>query len=218
MDFEQKEIKVTGMGQAVLLFRHVVVEIVTTQVPIDSIHGELASERSPEDRHSSQSRRFSHHSHQKANAMAVKDEELGSLAQSTRQADLGQTRGILLFIGIATLLLNGFMFLNARKEVTDVGVGPADFDRVLNLVRVIYGAGILLGAFFVTAGILVKKYPVPMTVMSLILYVGSAAGFGMLDPSSLAKGAIIKVIIVVALAKSVQTAWAYQRERDGGAV
>ena len=150
--------------------------------------------------------------------MAVKDEELGSLAQSTRQADLGQTRGILLFIGIATLLLNGFMFLNARKEVTDVGVGPADFDRVLNIVRVIYGAGILLGAFFVTAGILVKKYPVPMTVMSLILYVGSAAGFGMLDPSSLAKGAIIKVIIVVALAKSVQTAWAYQRERDSGAV
>ncbi len=76
--------------------------------------------------------------------MAVKDEELGSLAQSTRQADLGQTRGILLFIGIATLLVNGFMFLNARKEVTDVGVGPADFDRVLNIIRVIYGAGILL--------------------------------------------------------------------------
>jgi hypothetical protein len=148
--------------------------------------------------------------------MAPQDEELGSLAQSTREADLGKTRGILLFIGIMTLLMNGFMFANARKEVESVGVGPADFDRVLNFVRLIYGAGIALGAYFVLAGLFVKKYPVPLTILSLILYVGATAGFGMLDPSSLAKGVIIKIIIVVALAKSIQTAFAYQKEREGG--
>ena len=146
--------------------------------------------------------------------MVGKDNELGSLAQSTRQADLGKTRGVLLTIGILTLLVNGFMLMNSQKEVEEVGVGPADFDRVLTLVRLIYGAGFSLGVFFVLAGVFVKKYPVPLTITSLILYVGATAGFGMLDPPSLLKGGIIKVFIIVALAKSIQTAWAYQSESN----
>lgn len=144
-----------------------------------------------------------------------RDDELGSLAQSTREADLGQTKGVLLTIGILTLLVNGFMFSNARNEVAGVGLGPADFDRVLTLVRIIYGVGLSLGVYFVFAGFFVKKYPVPLTILSLILYVGATAGFGMLDPSSIMQGFIIKIVIIVALGKSVQTAWAYQKERDG---
>ncbi len=147
--------------------------------------------------------------------MADEDAELGSLAQSTREADLGKTRNILLIIGVLTLLMNGIMFANSRTEVANAGVGPADFERVLAVVYLIYGAGMALGAFFVLAGIFVKKYPVPLTITSFILYVGSVAGFGMLDPTSLVRGIIFKVIIVVSLAKSVQTAWAYQSERDG---
>lgn len=148
--------------------------------------------------------------------MALEEQELGSLAQSTREADLGKTKGILLVIGILTLLANGFMFANSRNEVAGVGVGEADFDRVLTFVRMIYGAGLALGIYFVMAGFFVKKYPVPLTILSLVLYVGATAGFGMLDPTSIVRGLIIKIIIVVALGKSVQTAFAYQKERDSG--
>ena len=119
-------------------------------------------------------------------------------------------------IGILTLLANGFMFANSRNEVAGVGVGEADFDRVLTFVRMIYGAGLALGIYFVMAGFFVKKYPVPLTILSLVLYVGATAGFGMLDPTSIVRGLIIKIIIVVALGKSVQTAFAYQKERDSG--
>ncbi len=59
---------------------------------------------------------------------------------------------------------------------------------------------------------LVKTYPVPATVLGLVLYVGCAAVFGYLDPTTLAMGWLVKIIIVVALAKAIQSAVAYQRE------
>ncbi len=145
--------------------------------------------------------------------MANDQEELGSLAQSSRGNDLNQTRWILIVIGLLTTLANGFMFLNSENEVQGIGVGQEDFARVLMLVRMIYGVAIALGLFFIFAGIFVKKFPVPLTITSLILYIGGIAGFAVLDPTSLAHGAIMKIIIIVALVKSVQTAWAYQKDR-----
>jgi hypothetical protein len=139
-------------------------------------------------------------------------EELGSLAQSSRGNDLGRTRGILITIGVLTLLVNGFMFMNSQNEVKQLGLGPQDVDRVLLFVRLIYGGAAGLGLFFIMAGIFVKKFPVPLTIASLILYIGATAGFAFLDPTSLMHGIIIKVIIVVALVKSVKTAWEYQKE------
>ena len=63
-----------------------------------------------------------------------------------------------------------------------------------------------------------KKYPVPITVTSLILYIGAAIVFGVIDPSTLARGIIVKIIIVVCLAKSIQAAVAYQREQENTAM
>jgi hypothetical protein len=102
----------------------------------------------------------------------------------------------------------------ASDEVAKLGIEPAHADHVLILVRVIYGIGLVLGTFFTIAGILVKKYPVPLTILSLVLYVGSIVGFGLLDWSSLYQGIIIKIIIVVSLANAVKTARAYQNVKD----
>ncbi|MEZ6123436.1 MAG: hypothetical protein R3C49_09710 [Planctomycetaceae bacterium] len=143
-------------------------------------------------------------------------DELGSLAQSTRSADLNSTRNVLFLIGGLTIALNAFMFANANDEVRNAGVQAADHDRIVGIVRMIYGAAIALGTVFIISGALIKKYPVPLTILSLVLYVGATAGFAFLDPTTLVHGIIFKVIIVVALAKSVQTAMAYQRDRDAG--
>ena len=48
------------------------------------------------------------------------DEGLGSLAQSARSTSLKQARGILIAVGVLTLLVNGFFFLNAENEVKQV--------------------------------------------------------------------------------------------------
>lgn len=145
-------------------------------------------------------------------------EELGSLAQSTRNYDLGKTRNILLIIGGLTIAINGIMFANAVNEVREAGIAPEDQARVVTIVRMIYGAAIAVGAVFVISAVLIRKFPVPLTILSLVLYVGATAGFAFLDPATLVSGIIFKVIIVVLLGKSVQTALAYQRDRNAGLV
>ncbi len=77
--------------------------------------------------------------------------------QKIREAELGRTRNILLFIGILSLAMNGYMFANSRDEVAKLGLVPAHAERVLILVRIIYGVGLALGTFFTVAGILIKK-------------------------------------------------------------
>ena len=84
-------------------------------------------------------------------------------------------------------------------------------NRVLRVSQLVMGGAMALGVVFIVLGFLVKSYPVPSTVLGLVLYVGAAAVFGYLDPATLGQGIIIKIIIIVALAKSVQAAITYQR-------
>lgn len=146
---------------------------------------------------------------------------LGSLAQSARFKQLKQARNILLAIGVLTILVNVFLLANVRNGAKRVIVGvpgsPAQIqeleDHVVRVGAAIYGAVIFLGILFVVFGLTVKFYPVPITIISLILYVGAAAIFAVLNPTSLAQGAIIKVIIIIGLAKAIQSAVAFERER-----
>jgi hypothetical protein len=45
-----------------------------------------------------------------------------------------------------------------------------------------------------------------------VLYLLAAVAMALIDPTALAMGAIVRIIIVVALAKSIQSAYAYERE------
>jgi hypothetical protein len=147
--------------------------------------------------------------------------KLGSLAQSARLKHLNAARWTLIVIGVLTILVNGFLLFSAREELVGelrkqkidmANVNRNEFDNVLLLVRLIYIIGITLGAIFIVLGLLVKVYPVPITIIALVLYIVAAVGFGVLNPQSLRQGWIIKIIIVVALAKAIQAAFAYQRE------
>ncbi len=79
-----------------------------------------------------------------------------------------------------------------------------------------YGVGAALGMIFVALGILVYQFPVICTVLGLVLYVGSIIGFAIVAPASIAQGIIIKIFITIALAKSVSSAIAYQKDTAGG--
>jgi len=162
--------------------------------------------------------------------MVTVNPQFKSLSQSVRQKSVGQARGILIVVGMLTLLVNGFMLFNAEheidqeleKEVAKVG-GWQNVDRAaveqirtsgVRVVRVIYGGAALLGAVFIVLGMLVKKYPVPATVLGLLFYIGGTAVFAAIAPETLFQGLIIKIIIVVGLFKSMQAAFAYQREMN----
>jgi len=154
--------------------------------------------------------------------------KLGGLAQSARTKRIRSARTILLFIGVMTLLLNGFLFSQAPDEVQveidkQIKALPADQvadpdkvaalkDEWVRTTRAIYGGGAVFGLGFIILGVLVPKHPVPCTIGGLVLYIGGYAIFGYINPPSLTQGILIKIIIVTALFKAMQAAIAHQKE------
>jgi hypothetical protein len=143
---------------------------------------------------------------------------LGSLAQAARTNELKQARGILIAIVVLTMAVNGFLLFNLPNEIHQTlqqqPLDPAEVEQVRRELTVygylLYGLPALLGLLFVVFGVIIKRFPVFITVTSLVLYVLSMAIFGYLDPTTLARGLIIKIIFIVALARSVQAALAFR--------
>ena len=156
---------------------------------------------------------------------------LSSLAQTARSKQLNTARNILLFIGILTIAVNAF-FVAMAKSMVDSQMeaelrkpqyrGLVIDHEEVNLIKeesvrstqLVGSIALAIGVLYVIFAIFVKKYPVPITITSLVLYIGCAAVFGVLDPSTLARGWLIKILIVVGLFKAIQAALAYERERQ----
>jgi hypothetical protein len=151
-----------------------------------------------------------------------------SLAQAVRSKDLKQARNILLVIGILTVLANGFFTFRAKAEVDkeiDKQIAQARAkglqvhqDKVqlvresaLRITYLVQGGGVILGVIFIVLGFMVKSYPVPATILGLVLYLAGSAIFAYIDPMSLMQGIIFKVIVVVSLFSGVKSALGYQR-------
>jgi hypothetical protein len=160
---------------------------------------------------------------------------LGSLAQSARGKHLKQARGILIAIGVLTIVVNAILFaliesqvkqeidkevkkVQTQGRIVDQAKRKEIEEQAVRLGQLMAGGTILLGVVFVVFGIIVNRYPVPVTILSLVLYVASGVIFWVLNPESIAQGIIIKVIIVVALIKAVQAAIAYQKEQNRAAM
>jgi hypothetical protein len=156
---------------------------------------------------------------------------LGSLAQAARGKQLRQARNILVIIGI--LIMVGSLVdlamartilrrelekeaegLRAHHQEVDPAALQKEEDFLFRVVVLIDGGTALLGALFVVFGLIVRRYPVLITILSLVLFIGMIVVLGVLNPVTLAQGWLIKIIALVGLAKAVQAAIAYQREEN----
>jgi hypothetical protein len=161
---------------------------------------------------------------------------LGSLAQSARLKKLNQARGVLIAIGILTIAVNAFQLIGLREQMRveinklveaerakaraqgmEFIVDQAKLEQAqesgMRIAYLIQYSVIGLGVLFIIFGLTLKSYPVPISVTSLILYVGATAIFAYLAPETLVAGLIIKVIIIIGLINAVQAAIAYESDR-----
>jgi hypothetical protein len=143
---------------------------------------------------------------------------LGSLAQASRGQQLKSARTTLIAIGVLSVVVNLIMMAllpdQVKKALEENGQGQNQQALTIatGVAMAIQGCFLALGVVFIICGILVNRFPVVCTVSSLVLYVLAALATAALDPSTLAQGIVIKIIIVVALFKAVQAAFAYQKE------
>jgi hypothetical protein len=168
-------------------------------------------------------------------SLSQQTSSLGSLAQAARHKQLKTARWILIIVGVLTVLANLAFFAlivpqvdeEIKKQVNELHRQGLQEDpeivtevrgKMIRIAQLFQGGAAALGVVFIVLGCLVHKYPVPATVTGMVLYIGGNAVFGYLDPMNLARGWIIKIIIVFVLAKSIQAAIAYQRERASSTV
>ena len=143
---------------------------------------------------------------------------LGSLAQASREKQLNSARATLIVIGVLSLIVNAVLIAmipgQLRNEFQQNGqqLDPQQMAIATSIAMAVQGLFAFLGVVFIVCGVLVKRFPVACTVTALVLYVLSSLATAALDPSMLARGIIVKIVIVVALFKAVQAALAYQKE------
>jgi hypothetical protein len=155
--------------------------------------------------------------------------KLGSLAQAARSNQLKNARTILIVIGV--LMLGGYVaiFFGAQalvdgqvekevKELTQKGMAfdPGKLQELkesaVRATQLMAVGFMIMGALFIVFGLMIYRFPVPITVSALVLYLAFVAINGALDPTTLYQGLIIKIIVIVALGKAIKSAIAYQRE------
>jgi len=158
---------------------------------------------------------------------------LGSLGQSARKHTLKSARSILIGVGILTMLANGALFFFAESliqsqidaEIKKAGPGlivdraklNSEKDKLVRAAQLMAAGTAALGVVFIILGIAIYLAPVVCTVTGLCLYLGATVVFFVLDPESFKQagaGLFIKVLIIIGLAKAVQTAAAYQKEQQ----
>lgn len=135
--------------------------------------------------------------------------KLGSLAQNARQKHLKSARNCL-FVVAALQIVGGIILLALLMNQPI----PEEMKTMVYVsFAVVFGAAVV----FLVLGLLVPKYPVPATVIALILFITLHAIDAMADPTSLLRGWLLKIIVVVILVKAVQAAIAYENERKSEA-
>lgn len=143
------------------------------------------------------------------------DDNLGSLAQSARSQQLRSARNLLYFVSgwlFLSVIVNWFLFNNELQKVQ--GRAPQwAIDQVTRQTYIILGGLLLLAILYIFFALKVKNYPVPITITALVLYIGLQVVDAALAPEQIGKGIIMKVVVIVGLAKSIQAAVAYEAER-----
>lgn len=156
---------------------------------------------------------------------------LGSLSQDARSKELRNARGIMFLVGGLTIALNIFGYVMAEDTVNsaiteeirkvesqgmvvDQAAVAQIRESAVRAALLVSSVMIAVGGLFIVLGATIYKKPVLITIAALAIYVGSTAVFGFLDPATLGNGIILKVVVIVGLAKAVQAAIAYERERS----
>ncbi|HEX2750946.1 MAG TPA: hypothetical protein VHM91_23265 [Verrucomicrobiales bacterium] len=135
--------------------------------------------------------------------------------------ELKSGRVILIIVGIIQLLLGTLSLVNFKSDLeeqkkAEVAKMPGyyfdqqSFDAGFEEQKVLlYGLGsipVLIGIYFFIMAALIFKFPVGVTLSSLIVFVITNAVTAYFDPTSIAKGIILKVIFLAILWKAFQSA------------
>jgi predicted Zn finger-like uncharacterized protein len=158
--------------------------------------------------------------------------KLGSLAQVARGKQLRGARILMIVLGTLVLLAGMYALFAAKTlvrnaiqaELAKRGPGfipnPISLqqaeERGVRIVRLLAVVEMAVGAVFIALAAIIYLYPVAATVLGLVLYISMRVIVFVMRPEAMLNpfALLIMALIIIGLAKAVQSAIVYQRERD----
>jgi hypothetical protein len=136
--------------------------------------------------------------------------------------ELKSARTVLIVVGVIQLLFGAFLLSQIRKSyddavkaevakqgpgfVVDKELADANFEEQKTFLYAMHSIPIAFAVFLFVMAALVFKFPVGVTLASLITFVVVHAADAIADPTALAKGIILKVIFIMVLWKAYKSA------------
>lgn len=121
-----------------------------------------------------------------------------------RLKSLQSARTMMFAVGLVTVLSNVAVLVFAKNLADDSDASS------LQTIRITAGIMACAGAAFLVMGALIAKAPLGITSSALALYGGFLLVGGLIDPSSVTNGLLIKLIVFAGLTKGVMDATAYR--------
>jgi len=129
---------------------------------------------------------------------------------------------ILVGLGLFHIILNGFLFWNAEKEVRLVVTanpeGDIDPATLLFLVQCIYGAFVAVGVIFLVCASTVLAFPLTSTIVAMVAFVLSEIIGMVVNPLQLinVRGWIFRAAVFGGLLQAINNASSYKFVKAGG--
>lgn len=134
-----------------------------------------------------------------------------TLAESQHQASHKQTvktgRGWILGVSVLQFITAAAFFLISRNA------GNPDAARTMVVTSVVVG---LLGLVFLGLWVWAKYAPFAAALSALALYVSFIALDAIADPTQLARGIILKILIIAGLSQAVKSGYALKKNAESG--
>jgi hypothetical protein len=136
--------------------------------------------------------------------------------------------GILLFLNTAVIYFIPQGDLRKAENEVRMAKGNEEYDQDLvlaqereiakarGLIRLFVGAFFLLACTFIGLWVWAKSKPLPATLTALILFIALQAFNLAVEPETMIRGILVKVIVLVALVSAVSAAAKYQKMSEAG--
>ena len=155
---------------------------------------------------------------------SLRPKSLGSLVKSARGKELNRAKWTLVIVGLIYIAYYGIQYTMAeqlvdaefQKQLNAAGPGaqidPAARQNSILGVLIITAGGAALGLAMLALGTLVKRFPVALLTIALVLFIGYHGTLGYFVPITLLDLWVVKVVVLFGLVKGLKAALGEQRE------
>lgn len=141
---------------------------------------------------------------------------LGSLVDEQHRKHIRGSRIAIMFVAVVTIIFSIIAWINLENEIARINRDPTMvvLEDVVAQNRLIIGATFVIGLVFVGLFFWAKKNPFSACLTALIIYLTNIIVALGIDPSSLVRGIIVKIIIIAALANGVKSGLAFRKLKE----